>query len=251
MDLCNAPYLLLCSQSRIKFFLIICRMNRDTYICQHFRRIPMRHRDATIECRARVRIMKCILCSETFDRAWTIRVSLYRPQTALSERGTGSRTWVGSRSIGKSNMRRVNTANSLDQHIRGLIWRSGRYVTSRVVCPATLTTPVWPRIRPGGSRNCFEFCCRRVNRNCIDQSNSRSNWVVSINKTEFSPSVRFKNATVYRGKSSIRASDSRTAKRWPMRTQVKSIEEIISQLDFRSNEVPLLSTERQYDPKIN
>lgn len=63
-----------------------------------------------------------ILCSETFDRAWTIRVSLYRPQTVLSERGEPE-TGPGrlSRSIGKSNMRPVNTANSLDQHIRGLI----------------------------------------------------------------------------------------------------------------------------------
>jgi len=79
-----------------------------------------------------------ILCSETFDRARTIRVSLYRPQTALSRARRLQQDRIGCRGIGKSNMRPVNTANSLDQHIRGLIWRSGRYVPSGVVCPVTL-----------------------------------------------------------------------------------------------------------------
>ena len=106
-----------------------------------------------------------------------------------------------------------------------------------------------PRVPPGGGRNCFEFCHWRVNRNCIDQPNPRSNWVVSINKTEFSPSVRLENATIYRGK--FYGHNSSTGPRKDGPRSRKLSEKIIIQLDFRGNEAPLLPTKRQYDPKIN
>lgn len=150
-----------------------------------------------------------------FDRIQTsTRIPVYRPQTALSRATNLHQDRIGSREAsGKAICVRVNTANSLDQHIRGLIWRPGRYV-SRTVCPVTLINPRVPRLPDSANgRNCFGFCQRRVNHNCTERSNPMSNWVVSINKTEFSSSTKHAKPSVCRVKRYRNARWEMTAER--------------------------------------